>query len=115
MPGGHRHRIIRPEPHQQRAERRGQAGGDEDRAVIHPGLGEDRRVHEHDVGHGEEGGEARAKFGADARSSLAQAEIAIERIGGRLRFRLDLFAFGRGHGLNPRLPVSTWVRHRITD
>ena len=52
--GGKRDGVVGVEPHDGGRERRGEAGGDEHRAMIHAGLLEDRRVDEHDVGHGEE-------------------------------------------------------------
>jgi hypothetical protein len=66
--GGERDGVVRVKPHDDGARRRGEAGGDEDRAMIHPRLLEDRGVDEHDVGHGEEGGEPGAKLGSDARA-----------------------------------------------
>jgi len=65
---GERDRIIGVKPHDERSRGGGEAGGDEHGAVVHPGFFQDRRVDEHDVGHGQEGGETGAKLGADARS-----------------------------------------------
>jgi hypothetical protein len=40
----------------------------EHRANVHAGLLQDRRIDEHDVGHGEEGREPSTELGRDARA-----------------------------------------------
>ena len=55
---GERDGVVGVKPHDGGRERRGEAGGDEHRAMIHAGFLENCRVDEHDVGHGEEGREA---------------------------------------------------------
>ncbi len=57
-------RVVGDDAHGHRADGRGQAGGDEERALVHAGLAEDARVDEQDVGHGQEGGDARENLGA---------------------------------------------------
>ena len=63
----------------QGASRGGEAGGDEHGAMIHPGFLQDRRVDEHDVGHGEKGGEAGTELGCHARAGGGEAEKPVER------------------------------------
>ncbi|MNH35260.1 hypothetical protein D3C79_959310 [compost metagenome] len=58
-------RVVGDQAHGRRADGRRQAGGDEDRALVHAGLAENARVDEQDVGHGQEGGDARENLGAD--------------------------------------------------
>jgi hypothetical protein len=65
---GERDRIVGVKPHDDGARRRGEAGGDEHRANVHAGLLQDRRIDEHDVGHGEEGREPSTELGRDARA-----------------------------------------------
>ena len=61
--GRERDGVVGVEPHDGGADGGGEAGRHEHGAMIHAGLFQDRRVHEHDVGHGEEGGEAGAELG----------------------------------------------------
>ena len=61
--GRERDGVVGIEPHDGGARRGGEAGGDEHGAVVHARLLEHGRVDEHDVGHGEEGGETGAKLG----------------------------------------------------
>ncbi len=58
-------RIVGPETHDQRGERGGDAGGEEDAVGRHTRFCEDARVYDDDVGHGEERGETGEKFAAD--------------------------------------------------
>ncbi len=76
--GGERDRIVGVEPHDGGAHRRGETCRHEYGTMIHADLLQDRRVHEHDVGHGEEGGEAGAKLGGHAGAGGREAERAIE-------------------------------------
>ena len=48
--------------------------------MVHAGLLQDRRIDEHDVGHGEEGGEAGAELGADGSASFGEAKETVEEI-----------------------------------
>ncbi len=57
-------RVVGDQAHHRRAEGRRQAGGDEDRALVHAGFAEDARVDEEDVGHRQEGGETGQHLGA---------------------------------------------------
>ena len=57
------------------------AGGDTHGAMIHAGFLEDRRVDEHDVGNGEEGGEAGPELGRNGRACGGEAEDGVERGG----------------------------------
>ena len=59
-----RDRVVGDQTHDRRADGCRQAGGDEHRAVVHAGLGEDARVDEEDVGHRQEGGDAGQDLGA---------------------------------------------------
>ena len=72
--GRERHRIVREQPHRQRAECCRQARGDEHRAEIHVGLGQDRRVQEHDVGHRQERRAARENLRAHAGAMASEIE-----------------------------------------
>ncbi len=74
-----RDRVVGVEAHDRAARRGGKTGGDEHGAMIHAGLFQDRRVHEHDVGHGEEGGDAGAKLGGDARPRGARGRRSGQR------------------------------------
>jgi hypothetical protein len=65
---GERDRVVGVKPHDNGARGRGEAGGDEHRANVHAGFLQDRRVDEHDVGHGEEGREPGAELGRDSRA-----------------------------------------------
>ena len=90
--GGKRDGVVGVEPHDGGRERRGEAGGDEHRAMIHAGLLEDRRVDEHDVGHGEEGGEAGPELGRHARC-LRRSGRRCGRACPRARMALARVAF----------------------
>ncbi|MNP20110.1 hypothetical protein D3C76_1126710 [compost metagenome] len=59
-----RDRVVGDQAHGRRTDGRGQAGGDEDRTFVHAGLAQDAGVDEQDVGHGQEGGDARKNLGA---------------------------------------------------
>ena len=52
----------------------GDAGGDEGRAVVDPGAGENQRIDHDDVGHRQEGGAAGQYLGADRRAVCAEVE-----------------------------------------
>ena len=56
--------VVGDQAHHGRTDGRRQAGGDKHRALVHAGLAEDARVHEQDVGHGQEGGDPRENLGA---------------------------------------------------
>ena len=74
-----RDRVVGIERHDQRGHRGRNAGRDEYRALVHARAGEDLRVDEHDIDHGEEGRDAGDELGADIGAVLGQAEIAIEK------------------------------------
>ncbi len=78
--GRERDRIIGVERHDQRRDRRRDAGRDEHRALVHPGVGQDRRVDEHDVDHGEERRDARDHLGAHVGAVLLESEITVQKI-----------------------------------
>ena len=42
-------------------------------------LGKNLRVHHHDVGHGEEGGESAKKLAADGRVVFGETEVALDQ------------------------------------
>ncbi len=64
MPGARASGIVGERSHEDAAEGRAEAGGGGDGGERHAGLGEDGRVHEDDVGHRDEGGEAGEDLGA---------------------------------------------------
>ena len=76
--GRERDGVVGVEPHDGGRERGGKAGRDEHGAVVHAGLLQDRRVDEHDVGHGQEGGEAGAELGGHRGAGGGKAEIAVD-------------------------------------
>jgi hypothetical protein len=77
--GRERDRVIGVERHHQGRSRRRDAGGDEHGALVHPGIAQDVRVDEHDVDHGEEGGQAGDELGAHRGAVLGQREAAFEQ------------------------------------
>ena len=62
--GRERNRIIGVKPHHQRARRRGEAGRDEYRALVHTGIAENLRIDEDDIDHRQKGGQAGDEFSA---------------------------------------------------
>ncbi|MNS65242.1 hypothetical protein D3C72_983970 [compost metagenome] len=78
----HCDRIIRKEPHDQRADGCGHAGGDEHRVLRHAGIAKNARIDEDDVRHGQERGHAGQHFGAHIGVVLGQAEQALGEAGG---------------------------------
>jgi hypothetical protein len=79
--GGERDGIIGPDSHNERGDRGGNAGGEEDAFDGHPCFREDARIHDNHVGHGHEGGEASEKFAADGRLIFFEVEDALEQTG----------------------------------
>jgi hypothetical protein len=73
-PRGHRDRVVRVQTHHRAAERRHQAGGHEHGFLGHAGVAEDGGVHEDDVGHRQEGGQAGQHFGAGVAAAFAELE-----------------------------------------
>ena len=63
------------QPHRRRPERGRQAGRHQHGPGVHPGSTQDHRVHEDDVGHGQEGGESGDDLPADGSLSLFQFEV----------------------------------------
>ncbi len=78
-----RDRVVREQRHQRRRERRREAGRHEHRAEVHPGRAQDRRLHEDDVRHRQERGDAGEDFGADGRAVRRELETALEEVHGR--------------------------------
>ncbi|MNC30366.1 hypothetical protein D3C75_786480 [compost metagenome] len=72
------HRPVGVQAHQQAAQRGGDAGGDECRAVIDAGVGHDVGVDEDDVGHGDEGGHPGDHFGSDGAAVLLEFENPLQ-------------------------------------
>ena len=70
--------VVGVESHDQGAQSRGKAGGDEYRTEVHAGIREDRRVDHGDVSHGQKRGDARDYFLADAAAMGSKAEIPID-------------------------------------
>ena len=56
------------------------AGGGGDGGERHAGFGEDGRVHEDDVGHRDEGGEASEDLGAPVGAEAGEAEVVFESV-----------------------------------
>ena len=80
--GRQRDRVVGEQPHEDRGQRRSDAGGHEHRAEVHPGRlagqvrGQHRRLHEDDVGHRQERGQAGQHLRADVRPARGQLEAA---------------------------------------
>ncbi|MOA23163.1 hypothetical protein D3C78_1437670 [compost metagenome] len=74
--GGEGDRIVGDQAHDRRADGRGQAGGDEDRALVHARRAEDARVDEQDIGHGQEGGDP----GEDLRAHIGVVCVQLEQL-----------------------------------
>src|SRR5471030_17676 len=72
--GRHRDRVVGVDAHDHRAQRGGQAGGDEDRVARHAGVAEYGGIDEDDVGHRQEGGDAGHYFGANVGAVCAEFE-----------------------------------------
>ncbi len=83
----HRDRPVGVERHDRRAERRGEAGRDEHRALVHAGRGEDLRVDEDDVGHRQERRDPGDHLGAHVGAVFLQLEVALEHSSSRSRWR----------------------------
>ena len=93
--GGEGERVVGEGSHEDAAECGAEAGGDGDRGERHAGLGEDGGVHEDDVGHRDEGGEAGEEFGAPGGVVVGEVEVGFETAahggltcGGRNGFRV---------------------------
>ncbi len=72
-------RPVGVEPHQQAAERGGDAGGDEGCTVIDPGIGHDVRVDENDVSHGDEGCQTGNQLGLHRGAMQAEFEQTLQQ------------------------------------
>ena len=70
--------VVGERAHEDAAEGRAEAGGGGDGGEGHAGFGEDGRVHEDDVGHRDEGGEACEDLGAPVGAEAREAEVAFE-------------------------------------
>ena len=71
--------IVGPESHDERGDRGGNAGGEENALDGHAGFGEDARVDDDDVGHGHESGEAGEEFAADGGVIFFEMKNAFEQ------------------------------------
>ena len=71
-------RVVGERSHEDAAEGRAEAGGGGDGGEGHAGFGEDGRVHEDDVGHRDEGGEAGEDLGAPVGGVGREAEVVLE-------------------------------------
>ena len=91
-------RPVGVQPHQEAAQRRTDAGGDECGAVIDAGGGHDVGVDENDVGHGDEGRQTGQQFGLEGGAVLGQFEEAVEQTSScqlsRVLFLFDAFHCG---------------------
>src|SRR2546427_98111 len=78
--------------------------------IVLAGAAEDDGVHEDDVGHDHERGQARAELGREVRRALREAEVASERSGhgaGRQFTRSDAAELGSSMGpAGPRRPPA---------
>ncbi len=83
-------RVVGDQAHHRRTDGRRQAGGDEDRALVHAGFAEDARVDEEDVGHGQEGGDT----GQDLGTHVGAVRLELEQLFQHGRFSRA----GRGGG-----------------
>ena len=70
--------IVGERAHEDAAEGRAEAGGGRDGGEGHTGLGEDRRVDEDDVSHGDESGEACEDLRAPVGGVDGEAEVVFE-------------------------------------
>ena len=72
------YRQVGEYAHQDTAQRRNQAGGDEHRAGVHASNAKNLRVNENDVDHRQEGRETGDHFGTCRRAVLAQLKHALQ-------------------------------------
>ena len=70
--------IARHHAHENGGECGGEAGGRGDSGKGHPRIGQDGRVHQDDVGHGEEGGDAGKDLGAPVGGEALKLKIAFQ-------------------------------------
>ena len=85
-PGGERQRVVAREPHENRQHAGGQTRDGQRRAerqalALQAGdadIPEDDRVHEDDIGHDHESGQASADLGCEVGAALGEPEEAIE-------------------------------------
>ena len=77
--GRERNRIARERAHQQRAQRGGDTGGGRDRGQRHPGVFQNRGIHEDDVRHRDKGCEARQNLGFPVRVQPGKLKIVLQR------------------------------------
>ena len=90
-PRRERERHVGARPHQDAGEAGGEAGRRRDRRDGHAGLAQDRRIDQHDIGHGQEGGDAGEDLGAQVAAPRAEARSAV-RAGRQARFQLPSIA-----------------------
>ena len=76
-PGRERDRIVRPEAHDQRRDRRGNARGEEHAFDGHARFGEDARIHDDHVGHGHERRQAGEKLAANRGLVFPKVKYAL--------------------------------------
>ena len=70
--------IARHHAHENGAEGRGQAGGRGDRGQRHSGSGQDGRIDQHDIGHGQKRGDAGQNLGAPVGSQARKFKIGFK-------------------------------------
>ena len=97
----HGDRIVCEEGHQRRRKSGGEAGCGEHGALVHAGRAEHGGLHEDDVGHRQEGGEAGQHFGPDGRAVRGEREATLENAHGQE------FYMPRSPGLEAT-PPSAW-------
>ena len=67
-----------PISHHEAAKRRRDAGGRRHRRQRHTGFVQDLRIHQDDVSHGDEGGEARQNFRFPIRAEALKFEVSFQ-------------------------------------
>jgi hypothetical protein len=77
MPGA-ADRIVGVQAHDDGAQRRREAGRNEDRIFWHAGVAEDGRVDENDISHRQEGGHTRDDFGANGGAVFGELEKLVK-------------------------------------
>ena len=78
--GGERDGVAGDDAHQYGAEGRGEAGGGGDGGQGNSGVGQDGRIDQHDVGHGQEGGDAGQNLGAPVGSEAGKFKVGFESL-----------------------------------
>ena len=78
--GRERDGIARHDAHHDGSQTSREAGGRSHGSQRHPGGGQNRRVDEHDVGHGQKGGDAGQNLGAPVGAEAREFKVAFESL-----------------------------------